>query len=75
VQTSKTINNLFGVRFLNENEGWIAGEGGLILRTTDGGKTWTENIVGNQNFFGMASAPTGGLWAIGAKGTIANYGF
>lgn len=75
VQTSKTINNLFGVRFSNENEGWAVGEGGIILRTTDGGRTWIENRVGSQNFLGMSSATTGGLWAIGAKGTIASYTF
>jgi len=75
VQVSKTIYNLFGVRFTNENEGWIVGEGGIVLRTKDGGKTWTENRVGAQNFLGMSATQTGGLWAIGAKGTVANYGF
>ena len=31
---------LSDVFFLNENLGWIAGSGGTILKTTDGGLTW-----------------------------------
>jgi len=30
------------VSFVDKNRGWIAGEFGLILHTTDGGKTWTQ---------------------------------
>jgi photosystem II stability/assembly factor-like uncharacterized protein len=75
VQTSKTINNLFGVCFTSENDGWAVGEGGLILRTSDGGGNWTETRVGAQNFLGISNASTGGLWAIGAKGTIASLTF
>lgn len=33
--------------FLDENQGWIVGhegEGGFILRTSDGGETWTRSI-------------------------------
>jgi len=75
VQTSKTINNLFGIRFTNENEGWAVGEGGLILRTSDGGKNWTETRVGAQNFLGISGTNAGGVWAIGARGTIASFTF
>jgi photosystem II stability/assembly factor-like uncharacterized protein len=28
---------------VNENVGWAVGEGGAIVSTTDGGKTWTAN--------------------------------
>ncbi|MDQ1316377.1 MAG: hypothetical protein QG588_24, partial [Candidatus Poribacteria bacterium] len=75
VQTSKTINNLFGIRFTSENEGWVVGEGGLILRTSDGGKSWSDTRVGAQNFLGISGTTTGSIWAIGAKGTIASYTF
>lgn len=33
---------LYDVRFLNENVGWVVGEFGRILHTTDGGATWRE---------------------------------
>lgn len=41
---------LVSIFFLNENEGWIVGNQGLILHTTNGGTTW--NIEGN----GLTSA-------------------
>jgi len=75
VQTSKTINNLFGVNFTNDNEGWAVGENGLILKTSDGGRTWNENRVGNQNFLGISATKSGGIWAIGGKGTVASFTF
>ncbi|MBM4246341.1 MAG: hypothetical protein FJ148_21500 [Deltaproteobacteria bacterium] len=33
---------LYAVRFVDEKTGWIVGEFGKILHTTDGGKTWIE---------------------------------
>lgn len=33
-------NTLNDVQFLNENEGWIVGNAGTILHTTDGGLNW-----------------------------------
>ncbi|MDA3936607.1 MAG: cell wall-binding repeat-containing protein [Actinomycetota bacterium] len=52
-QTSGTTKNLWGVQFVDENNGWVVGipggngppppgEYGPILRTTDGGTTWTN---------------------------------
>lgn len=32
---------LSAVYFIDEREGWIGGEGGAVLHTTDGGATWT----------------------------------
>ena len=32
----------YDVRFVDANTGWIAGEFGRILKTTDGGKNWVE---------------------------------
>jgi photosystem II stability/assembly factor-like uncharacterized protein len=75
VQVSKTINNLFGVQFINDNEGWAVGENGLILRTPDGGRTWNETRVGSQNFLGISAPRAGGVWAIGGKGTVASFTF
>lgn len=33
----------YDIRFVDEQNGWIAGEFGRLLRTMDGGKTWTEH--------------------------------
>lgn len=36
------FNSLF---FLNENEGFIAGDNGIIYNTNDGGETWTQQTT------------------------------
>lgn len=35
--------NLFSTCFLNDHEGWVVGELGRVLHTTDGGKTFTRS--------------------------------
>jgi cytoskeletal protein RodZ len=34
--------DLFGISFANSKVGWAVGQGGTVLRTTDGGDTWTR---------------------------------
>lgn len=36
-----------GIDFFNESIGWVVGNGGQIMKTEDGGKTW--NMVSRQN--------------------------
>ena len=43
LQSSFTNNNLYDVEFYNRNTGWAVGDGGTILKTTNGGTNW--NIV------------------------------
>ena len=38
---SGTAAPLFDVRFVDEMRGWVVGDGGTVLRTLDGGATWT----------------------------------
>jgi photosystem II stability/assembly factor-like uncharacterized protein len=40
--TSGTIENLRTIDFVNSSTGFIGGDGGTILKTTDGGSTWTD---------------------------------
>ncbi len=44
-QTSGVTTSLNTVSTVNGNVGWIGGNGGVVLRTTDGGTTWT-NVTG-----------------------------
>lgn len=46
-QNSNTFAWLHDIYFINEKNGWIAGSGGTLLTTNDGGKTWkkTENLT------------------------------
>jgi photosystem II stability/assembly factor-like uncharacterized protein len=45
---------LYGVSFADETTAWIAGEFGSILKTQDGGKTWTQQTSGVEGtLFGI----------------------
>ena len=39
---------LFTVRFANENEGYISGLGGVVLRSHDGGRHWVYEDIGQK---------------------------
>lgn len=57
------------VFFISENEGWAAGEDGVIAHTTDGGDNWTINYVDDISTFNSISflQPNNG-WAACAGG-------
>ena len=40
------MNNKIEVFFIDNSKGWIVGEGGLILKSNDGGITWTQKNSG-----------------------------
>ncbi len=53
IDMSSYANALVEISFLNENIGYVSGknaQGGVVLKTTDGGMTWTE--VFNTNIAG-----------------------
>lgn len=59
------------VKFINTSTGWVAGDNGVILKTTDGGNNWSLQTSGTVNtirsiFFLDASNG----WACGDAGTI-----
>ncbi|MBX3282996.1 MAG: hypothetical protein KF756_11015 [Acidobacteria bacterium] len=41
----QTNNALYAVEFRDKNVGWVSGEDGLVLLTSDGGKTWEQQFV------------------------------
>ena len=41
-RTSGTMAWLHAVYFLDQNRGWVAGSGGTLLETSDGGQTWRK---------------------------------
>jgi photosystem II stability/assembly factor-like uncharacterized protein len=45
-QTSGTTENLTSVFFVNSNMGWVVGDEGTIIHTSDGGETWLEQQTG-----------------------------
>jgi photosystem II stability/assembly factor-like uncharacterized protein len=62
---------LFSVRFADQNEGWISGLGGVILRSHDSGRTWTYEKLGRvQAVFGIHPFSGTTAIAVGEKGLI-----
>lgn len=48
---SNTLAWLHDVYFINEHHGWIAGSGGVLLATIDGGRSWKKIISFSQDTF------------------------
>ncbi|MCX6225886.1 MAG: YCF48-related protein [Bacteroidia bacterium] len=68
---SITYNNFRKIRFLNDSIGWLVGDQGALLKTKDGGKSWSllPTHVGHDLFtFSFTDENHG--WAAGLGGTI-----
>lgn len=68
---SGTSEMFTGVRFVNPSTGWAFGTGDILLRTTDGGDTWSRQSVG------LPSPPPypAGVNLIGADFVDEDYGW
>ena len=63
--------NLRGVAFLDINQGFVAGGGGTILRTTDGGTNWVAMSTGtDEDLLDISMANPSNIVAVGANGTV-----
>ncbi|MBI3194141.1 MAG: T9SS type A sorting domain-containing protein, partial [Ignavibacteriae bacterium] len=72
--SSGVTTNLKSVSFININTGWVVGDSGTILKTTNGGTNWTQQAsptTVNLNGISMSSATSG--WVVGDNGTILKY--
>jgi photosystem II stability/assembly factor-like uncharacterized protein len=61
---------LFTVRFRDENNGLIAGLGGVILRTNDGGKSWSYRKIDLKQALFSVGSVEGRALAVGEKGLV-----
>ena len=41
--------DLNAVYFIDSKEGWVAGDGGFVSHTQDGGATWVERPIGTEH--------------------------
>ncbi len=64
-QTSPTTNGLFTVSVVDNSVAWIGGDQGTVLRTTDGGATWT-NVGGGT----IGTGPVYNIFGIDAQNAI-----
>jgi len=64
---------LLSVQFLNDDDGWVIGRTGTILRTVDAGKSWvSQDSSTKQNLYSLHFNKNIG-WAVGGDGTILRY--
>jgi len=48
LQYTPTAEALFDVFFIDKMKGWVVGNNGIVLRTTDSGKTWLQQESGTM---------------------------
>jgi photosystem II stability/assembly factor-like uncharacterized protein len=66
-----TMNSLFGTYFINANTGIAVGNGGTILRTTNGGSSWISQTSGTTNgLYSVLFTDANTGTAVGSSGTI-----
>lgn len=69
--TSGTTQWLYDVHFVDKNTGYVVGNAGTILTTTDGGKTWVALTTGTSvNLRSVHFADANNGFAAGANKTI-----
>jgi photosystem II stability/assembly factor-like uncharacterized protein len=65
-----------GVFFMDENTGWISGNWGRIMMTTDGGSSWTiqvSNAMYSNKFNDLFMLSANEGWAVGSSGRVLKY--
>ena len=72
-QASGVTVNLNDVSFIDGNNGYIVGNGGTILRTSDAGSLWSSQVSGTtRNLLGCSvGADSSHAWAVGVNGIVA----
>jgi predicted CXXCH cytochrome family protein len=70
VQAVPTTRSLYGVTFVSATTGWVVGDGGTILRTSDGGDTWTDQSTGTLDLRDAAMWGAGDAVAVGLNGRM-----
>lgn len=62
---------LYGISYADENNVWVAGEFGTIIRSSDGGQTWTQQHTGLEStIFGIHMRDAMNGMAVGIDSVI-----
>ena len=73
MQASSPSYDLFSVDFVDQNTGWAVGDGGTILKTTNGGTNWILQTSGTTfNLWSVDFVDQNIGWSVGGDGTILN---
>jgi photosystem II stability/assembly factor-like uncharacterized protein len=71
IQKSGVDNALYGIDFIDQNNGWIAGAYGTILKTSNGGKSWKPIKSGiAEHLLDVDFVDQQNGWIVGSNGTI-----
>ena len=68
--TSGTQQHLHDVHFVDASNGWAVGWAGTVLRTSDGGDTWSLTRSGGSHLWGVDFVDASNGWAVGSSGNI-----
>lgn len=72
-QTSGVTSSLGGVDFFDDTLGMISGGTGTILRTTDGGQTWTRvnvSVATDRCCYSVKFASRNVVWVVGIRAVL-----
>ena len=72
VQQSGTTNPLYDIEFINRSTGWSCGDGGYIIKTTNGGENWIQQGAGVtfEPLFGIQAVDSNVVYAVGFFRTV-----
>jgi photosystem II stability/assembly factor-like uncharacterized protein len=71
IRLSEVRQNLFATCFPTGSEGWMVGELGRIIHTSDGGKTWVRQDAGTKRpFLAMSCLDAKTAWIAGKEGIV-----
>ena len=72
VQQSGTTNPLYDIEFINRSTGWSCGDGGYIIKTTNGGENWIQQGAGVtfEPLFGIHAVDSNVVYAVGFFRTV-----
>ncbi len=71
IDLTEVRQNLFSTCLASDREGWMVGELGRILRTTDGGKTWIRQDAGTKRpFLAITCLDAKTAWIAGKEGIV-----
>ena len=65
-----TTADLMGAAFTSATSGFIVGNAGTILKTTDGGQSWTKQTSGTTNNLSAVFASNANVYVVGDGGII-----
>ncbi|MDK9701072.1 MAG: YCF48-related protein, partial [bacterium] len=71
LQATGMLNICNSIRFIDNNNGWIAATAGKIVHTTNGGTTWTQQTSGvATSMLSVDFVDANNGWVVGASGVI-----